>query len=1048
MQTSTFLKSVLFCFVLVINTAQLFAQPATSDKNIHRDPMVMKPGYVAPDPDATSASVITIGNYDNFKLGTDFAECSITVNPLNPLQMYAVWNTTGTAGGKGYRTVNGFDWTSANPSWTGMSGDVVVTSDSAGRLIYENMYGANIQGSKVVTSADFGQTWDPVVIAVSGVDKNWIAADQTGGAYSNYIYTTMTSSGGGNHARSINNGGMFTNTNNFSTQSLPGMMIAVGPKIGAAGNSVYVVTNSGSSFAATYTFYESLDGGLSFAYKSTQNFANYVGSNVGGRNSVQNMRTRPYPYLAADNSNGPHRGRLYLVYASNFPSGNGNKPDIFCRYSDNGGSTWSTAVTVNDDLNTANNHNWFPAIWNDTKTGRLYVSWMDTRDCPTSDSALIYASYSDDGITFAPNQPLSTKKMKINCTSCGGGGSPAYLGDYNGVASNGNVSIMAWTDFRDNSFGSYVAYFPDYALKIEPAIDTLSPTATLMVKVPSVKLYTDTVNVSAIVTGGGAGAFTVSYPQGNQIYAYPGEIPIEISSNGSVPLGEYSVEITTTGSNGTPIHKRLAAVRVISVTAPTAAFTANTTILCQNQSVQFTDHSSGPPSSWDWSFPGGTPSSSTLQNPVVFYSEPGVYSVSLTVSNQAGTNSISNPSYITVNLAPAAPVANNQSICFGQPVPNLTATGTGLQWYSAGSLVGTGNSYETGQSAVGTYNYTVTSSENGCESLPTSVSLTINPLPNVSMSSFPPVCLSAAAFDLTAGFPIGGVYSGNGVSGGQVFNPSIAGVGVSTITYVYTNMNGCIDSTSQTITVNPLPEISMNAITPACINALPIVLTANPVGGVFSGLGVSADTLYPSVSGAGSHAISYTFNDPITGCSNTVTQNAIVFALPVVIVNDASTCGNRSILFDATVNNAASYLWTPGGATTATLSIDTTGKGLGAYKYIVQVTDINNCISSDSAMATFFDCTGIDENESGNWIEITPNPNKGEFVIKSSSIPSGNYYLIIYNSNGQIVMSDNQVTINAIMEQPVSMPNMANGTYFIRLSNNVKSYTSKFVISK
>lgn len=1048
MQNSLPIKSILFSLYILVAAFQTYAQPATTDKNIHRDPMIMKPGYIAQEEDGTTANVITINGYDNFKLGTDFAECSITVNPLNPLQMYAVWNSTGTAGGKGYRTTNGYDWVVSNPSWTGMSGDVVVTSDSAGRLIYENMYGSNIQGSKVAMSQDFGQTWDPVVIAVSGVDKNWIAADQTGSSYSNYIYTTMTSSGGGNHARSINNGVMFTNTNNFSTQSLPGMMVAVGPKAGASGNSVYVVTNSGSSFAATYTFYESLDGGLSFAYKSTQNFANYVGTNVSGRNSVQNMRTRPYPYIAADNSYGPHRGRLYLVYASNFPSGNGNKPDIFCRYSDNGGSTWSAAVTVNDDVNTANNHNWFPAIWNDTKTGRLYISWMDTRDCPTSDSALIYATYTDDGVTFAPNQPLSTKKMKINCTTCGGGGSPAYLGDYNGVASNGNVSVMAWTDFRDNTFGSYVAYFPDYALKVEPAIDTLSPTATLIVSVPSVKLYTDTVNVSVEVTGAGTGAFTVSYPEGNQIYGYPGQLPVVISSNGSVPIGEYTVIITTNGSNGTPIHKRQAAVRVISVTAPTATFTADATTICQNQSVQFTDQSSGPPSSWEWSFPGGTPSSSTLQNPVIFYTEPGNYNVTLSVTNQAGSNTITKQAYITVNPAPAAPVASNQSACFGQAVPDLTASGVGLQWYSSGSVVASGTTFVTGQTAVGVYNYTVTSTENGCESLPTPVSLNINPLPVVSISAMPAVCLSALPFDLTSGFPVGGVYSGNGVSDGQVFNPSLAGVGTSTLNYVYTDLNGCIDSANQTITVNALPEVSMNAIAPACINASPIILTANPIGGSYTGSGVSADTLYPSVSGAGTHAITYTYTDPSTGCLNSSVQNSVINALPIVIINDASTCGNRNILFDATINNAASYLWTPGGASTATLSVDTTGKGLGTYKYTVQVTDNNNCVSIDSAMATFFDCTGIDENENGYWMQISPNPNQGEFVIKSSSIPSGNYYLSIYNANGQIMLNNQQISINNAFEKAFSLPNLANGTYFIRITNSNNSFTSKFSISR
>ncbi|MEI6060902.1 MAG: sialidase family protein [Bacteroidota bacterium] len=459
MKISTVRAVVTFCLsALLLISLNSYAQPATKDVNVQHDPMVKAPGFKAPQGDATQASIITIGDYDNFKLGVDFAECSITSNPLNPLEMYAVWNDLGSGGGKGYRTSNGYDWVSSNPTWTGMSGDVVVVSDSTGRLIYENMYGSSIQGCKVVTSTDFGQTWDPVVIAINGVDKNWIAADQTGGMYSNYIYATMTASSGGNHARSINNGTSFSNTQNFNTQSIPGMMVAVGPKDALQGGAIYVVTNSGSSFSSTYTFYESLDGGLSYTFKSAQSFSNYVGSNSNGRNSVQNMRTRPYPFMAVDNSYGPHRGRLYLVYASNYPAGDGNKPDIFCRYSDNEGANWSTAKTVNDDQNTQNNNNWFPAIWNDKKTGRLFISWMDTRDCPTSDSAMIYGSYTDDGVTFAENQKVSNKKMKINCTNCGGGGSPAYYGDYNGVTSNGTTAMMAWTDFRENTFGSYVGY--------------------------------------------------------------------------------------------------------------------------------------------------------------------------------------------------------------------------------------------------------------------------------------------------------------------------------------------------------------------------------------------------------------------------------------------------------------------------------------------------------------------------------------------------------------------------------------------------------------
>ena len=171
------------------------------------------------------------------------------------------------------------------------------------------------------------------------MDKNWIAADQTAGPYANYVYATMTSGNGqGNFARSTDFGATWENTRVFGSQNLPGMMVAVGPDVldtnNVSGGAVYVVNNGGNSFSATYTFHVSNDGGETFQQKSAQNFAGYVGTNVNGRNSVENSRTRPYPFITADNSFGTYRGRLYLVYASNQPAGNGRKPDIFCRYSD------------------------------------------------------------------------------------------------------------------------------------------------------------------------------------------------------------------------------------------------------------------------------------------------------------------------------------------------------------------------------------------------------------------------------------------------------------------------------------------------------------------------------------------------------------------------------------------------------------------------------------------------------------------------------------------------------------------------------------------
>ena len=87
---------------------------------------------------------------------------------------------------------------------------------------------------------------------------------------------------------------------------------------------------------------------------------------------------------------------------------------------------------------------------------------------------------------------------------------------------------------------------------------------------------------------------------------------------------------------------------------PIAHFTANPQSGCAPMTVQFTDQSTGTPETWNWSFPGGTPSSSTQQNPTVVYNTPGVYDVTLIVTNQLGTDVANEFGYIEVKDFPLA----------------------------------------------------------------------------------------------------------------------------------------------------------------------------------------------------------------------------------------------------------------------------------------------------------------------------------------------------------------------------------------------------------
>ncbi|HIE15537.1 MAG TPA: PKD domain-containing protein, partial [Bacteroidales bacterium] len=82
---------------------------------------------------------------------------------------------------------------------------------------------------------------------------------------------------------------------------------------------------------------------------------------------------------------------------------------------------------------------------------------------------------------------------------------------------------------------------------------------------------------------------------------------------------------------------------------PVADFEGIPTLVNAGNSVNFTDLSyGGTPTSWSWSFSGGTPTTSTTQNPTITYNTPGYYDVTLTVTNSYGSDTKTKTNYIHV----------------------------------------------------------------------------------------------------------------------------------------------------------------------------------------------------------------------------------------------------------------------------------------------------------------------------------------------------------------------------------------------------------------
>ncbi|WP_299455216.1 GEVED domain-containing protein [uncultured Microscilla sp.] len=115
--------------------------------------------------------------------------------------------------------------------------------------------------------------------------------------------------------------------------------------------------------------------------------------------------------------------------------------------------------------------------------------------------------------------------------------------------------------------------------------------------------------------------------------------------------GTFSVTLMVSNDEGADTLTKTAYITVVERPAPIAAFTANTTNIMAGESVTFTDESLNDPTSWEWTFEGGTPATSTEQNPTVTYDQPGVYTVTLTVANSSGASIVIKKEYILVRPA-------------------------------------------------------------------------------------------------------------------------------------------------------------------------------------------------------------------------------------------------------------------------------------------------------------------------------------------------------------------------------------------------------------
>jgi PKD repeat protein len=117
-------------------------------------------------------------------------------------------------------------------------------------------------------------------------------------------------------------------------------------------------------------------------------------------------------------------------------------------------------------------------------------------------------------------------------------------------------------------------------------------------------------------------------------------------------VGVYTVSLTVYSASGSDTKVKTDYITVTPPQPPVAAFTASATNINVGNSVTFTDQTINHPTSWSWTFEGGTPATSTAQNPVITYNTPGTFDVTLIATNELGSDTEAKADYITVTMQP------------------------------------------------------------------------------------------------------------------------------------------------------------------------------------------------------------------------------------------------------------------------------------------------------------------------------------------------------------------------------------------------------------
>jgi len=562
---------------------------------------------------------------------------------------------------------------------------------------------------------------------------------------------------------------------------------------------------------------------------------------------------------------------------------------------------------------------------------------------------------------------------------------------------------------------------------------------------------------SPICAGQPLNLTTTANPAGAYTYAWTGPNGFTsliqnptIAAPTLAAAGNYTVVVTIPNcgvANGT----------TAVVVNPGPTITVPPITICQGGSGTLSASSSTAGGTWTWSLGGNIlGSGSTLSvNP----SSNTTYTVEYSVNGCTSTSTV------LVSIEPTAqPLIVNDSICLGQTgilfVSNVSAGGT-YAWSTGATTA----SLSAAPLTSTTYSMVFTSA-NGCVAPSVSADIIVKPNPIITVPN-DTICIGSTT-TLTSSVDLsGGTYAWSPLpsTGNSI---TVTPNTTSTYTVIY-NLQGCTDTASSTVLVNPIP-VAATSNTTICFGSVATLnASANlPNGTYLWSTGATTASIQVSPGTTTTYSVAYTLNNCTSPSVNAIVT---VNPIPVVTLTSATICEGDNVTLTATPNlTGGSYTWGPlnlvGGAS-QTLSplVDTTltviytllncpslsASGTVTVNPLPIVTFSSNIVEGCAPLSVTFTATD-QTNATYNW--STSNALTGTGSVSNIVFPTGGTFDVTlaattvngcFSSNSMANYIYVEDLPNADFESPISIfTNEAQYVQFSNLSTGATNYIWNF----